>query len=74
MDLLLDFHYTDFWADPYHQWIPEDWKHLDDNGLANKLYEYTRESLIWLSDRGVVPDIIQTGNEFRYVVGPRRHG
>ncbi|MDE5626139.1 MAG: arabinogalactan endo-1,4-beta-galactosidase [Muribaculaceae bacterium] len=46
MDLLLDFHYTDFWADPYHQWTPEDWKYLDDNGLANKLYEYTRESLI----------------------------
>lgn len=66
MDLLLDFHYTDFWADPYHQWTPEDWKHLDDNGLANKLYEYTRESLIWLRDRGVVPDMIQTGNEISF--------
>jgi len=66
LNLLLDFHYTDYWADPYHQWTPESWKHLDDEGLCNKLYDYTKESLIWLRDRGVVPDFIQTGNEISF--------
>lgn len=66
MALLLDFHYTDYWADPYHQWTPEDWKNIPDDQLPAKLYEYTKESLIWLRDRGVVPDMIQTGNEISY--------
>lgn len=66
MALLLDFHYTDYWADPYHQWTPESWKHLDGNGLTQKLYDYTKESLQWLRDRGVVPEFIQTGNEISF--------
>lgn len=72
MNLLLDFHYTDYWADPEHQWTPESWKHLDDNGLCDKLYSYTKESLEWLRDRGVVPQFIQTGNEisFGMLYGP----
>lgn len=66
MNLLLDFHYTDYWADPDHQWTPESWKNLDDAGLCQKLYDYTKESLIWLRDRGVVPEFIQTGNEISF--------
>lgn len=66
MALLLDFHYTDYWADPEHQWTPEDWKNLDENGLSQKLYDYTKESLQRLKNAGVVPEFIQTGNEISF--------
>ena len=63
---LLDFHYSDTWADPGKQWTPDGWKNLNDADLANKVYEYTKDCLQQLKDAGAEPDMIQTGNEISY--------
>lgn len=64
--LMLDFHYSDTWADPVKQWTPKAWEGLSDTELYQKIYDYTRESLLSLKDAGVVPDFIQPGNEISY--------
>lgn len=64
--LLLDFHYSDTWADPGKQWTPKDWQKLNDKELATRIYDYTREVLQKLNDEGATPDMIQTGNEISY--------
>ena len=64
--LLLDFHYSDSWADPSKQWTPKAWLSLDDESLGRKVYDYTKECLETLVDAGAVPDFIQTGNEISY--------
>ncbi len=66
LDLLLDFHYSDTWADPAKQWTPIDWEGLSDAELSDKIYEYTKESLLALKEAGVTPAFIQTGNEISY--------
>ena len=66
LSLMLDFHYSDTWADPAKQWTPDSWKTLNDADLANKLYEYTKDCLQQLKDAGAEPDMIQTGNEISY--------
>jgi arabinogalactan endo-1,4-beta-galactosidase len=63
---MLDFHYSDTWADPAKQWTPDAWKTLDDEALAEKVYEYTKDCLEQLKTAGVEPDLIQTGNEISY--------
>lgn len=65
-DLMLDFHYSDTWADPAKQWTPEAWKDLSDNQLCEKIYSYTRQTLLTLKEAGVTPRFIQTGNEISY--------
>ena len=66
MDLMLDFHYSDTWADPAKQWTPESWRGLTDEQLYQKIYDYTKETLIALKDAGVTPSFIQPGNEISY--------
>ena len=66
MSLLLDFHYSDTWADPSKQWTPDAWKSLNDAQLATKIYEYTKDCLQQLKAAGATPDMIQTGNEISY--------
>ena len=66
MALLLDFHYSDTWADPGKQWTPDAWKGLNDAQLATKVYEYTKDCLQQLKAAGATPDMIQTGNEISY--------
>jgi len=63
MYTLLDFHYSDNWADPGKQAIPEAWKGLDDAELAQALYDYTYEVLNDLHDKGLMPEFVQVGNE-----------
>ena len=63
---MLDFHYSDTWADPVKQWKPDAWKDLTDNQLYTKIYEYTKEVLQQLNEAGATPDFIQTGNEISY--------
>ena len=65
-DLMLDFHYSDTWADPLSQWIPEAWKNLSDSQLKEKIYEYTKETLLTLKENGITPKFIQPGNEISY--------
>ena len=64
--LLLDFHYSDTWADPSNQWTPAAWLSLSASELRTKVYEYTKECLQRLVDEGAAPDFIQTGNEISY--------
>ncbi len=64
--LMLDFHYSDTWADPAKQWTPESWKDLSDEQLYDKIYDYTKETLQTLKEAGIVPSFIQTGNEISY--------
>ncbi len=65
-DLMLDFHYSDTWADPAKQWTPEAWKNLSDEQLYEKIYDYTKETLLVLKESGVTPAFIQPGNEISY--------
>ena len=65
-DLMLDFHYSDTWADPAKQWTPESWKDLTDEQLYQKIYDYTKDCLESLKAAGVTPKFIQPGNEISY--------
>lgn len=65
-DLMLDFHYSDTWADPAKQWIPESWRGLSDEQLYEKIFDYTKETLLSLKEAGVTPSFIQPGNEISY--------
>ena len=64
--LLLDFHYSDTWADPKAQTTPDSWKALSDAELQAKIYEYTKDCLQQMKAAGATPDFIQTGNEISY--------
>ena len=66
MKFMLDFHYSDSWADPVKQFTPAEWAGLDDEALTQKIYEYTRDCLRALKAAGATPDYIQTGNEISY--------
>ena len=66
MKFMLDFHYSDSWADPVKQFTPAEWADLDDEALTQKVYEYTRDCLRELKAAGATPDYIQTGNEISY--------
>lgn len=63
--VLLDFHYSDTWADPHKQQIPKAWEaHIDNTDtLGQLLYEYTYSTLKQLSEEKLTPDIVQVGNE-----------
>jgi arabinogalactan endo-1,4-beta-galactosidase len=63
MDLLLVFHYSDTWADPKAQNIPPRWKALGDDELVDAVYAYTKETLLALHAAGVLPELVQIGNE-----------
>ena len=64
--LMLDFHYSDSWADPSNQWIPKEWASLSDAQLQTRIYDYTKECLQRLVAEGATPDFIQPGNEITY--------
>ena len=66
MLFMLDFHYSDTYADPSKQWTPQDWQSLTAAELKEKIYEYTRDCLLQLKENGAAPDFIQTGNEISY--------
>lgn len=63
---LLDFHYSDSWADPAKQFTPSAWSSLTANELYTKIYDYTKETLQQLVAADATPDFIQTGNEISY--------
>lgn len=66
LSLLLDFHYSDTWADPAKQYTPAAWADLTDDELYATIHDYTRETLLTLRAEGIVPEYIQTGNEISY--------
>lgn len=63
MKLLVDFHYSDFWADPSKQMVPKAWKRLTIEEKKEALYEFTKDSLNKIKDAGVDIGMIQIGNE-----------
>ena len=63
MKLLVNFHYSDFWADPGKQMAPKAWVGMEIEEKTQAVYEYTRNCLIKLRDAGVDVGMVQVGNE-----------
>lgn len=61
--LLLDLHYSDFWADPAKQCIPKAWASLPLDALAEQVYSFTRDTLEMIRAEGLDLPLIQVGNE-----------
>ncbi len=66
MALLVDFHYSDTWADPSRQQIPASWTDHTTQGLCRSLYDYTYDATRSLIEAGARPDYVQIGNEISY--------
>ncbi|MEO5564821.1 MAG: beta-galactosidase GalA [Chitinophagaceae bacterium] len=66
MKLLLDFHYSDTWADPGKQYKPAAWANLSFEELKKALYDYTKKVMQELKDQGTTPDMVQVGNEINH--------
>ena len=64
--LLLDFHYSDTWADPAKQFIPAAWKDLTHEQLVEAVFTYTRDTIVAFREAGVMPDMVQNGNEITH--------
>ena len=63
MRVLLDFHYSDNWADPGKQFPPAAWEDLDPETLGDSIYNYTFNTLKKLDNLGLMPEYVQVGNE-----------
>ena len=63
MQIMLDFHYSDTWADPGKQFTPKRWEHCDAKAMVDSVYTYTRASLWAMKKASVSPEMIQVGNE-----------
>lgn len=63
MGILIDFHLSDFWADPANQIKPKDWENLTYSELKTTLYNYMKTTLNDFASAGIVPDMVQVGNE-----------
>lgn len=63
MDFLLDFHYSDYWADPGTQTPPVAWQSMTNTQLKNAVYNYTKDVVQQLKNQNTLPKIIQIGNE-----------
>ncbi len=59
----LDIHYSDFWTDPLKQIKPKAWENLTGAGLEEEVYNYTYNILGKLKSRGLMPAMVQVGNE-----------
>ena len=60
---LLDYHYSDTWADPGKQFTPAAWKGKSHEELVRAVFEYTRDTIAAFRAAGVLPDMVQVGNE-----------
>ena len=63
MRIMIDFHYSDTWADPAKQAKPAAWANLSFDALQNKVYEHTFDVLTALKKAGITPEWVQVGNE-----------
>lgn len=66
MKLLLDFHYSDYWADPQQQHKPLAWADLDFETLKDSVKLYTSRVLLALQQQGTMPAMVQIGNEINH--------
>jgi arabinogalactan endo-1,4-beta-galactosidase len=79
MSVLLDLHYSHWWADPANQWTPLPWRGTDLETLEAQVRRYTRDVLLTLRAAGVEPAAVQLGNEIGHGLlwdlgGPSRPG
>lgn len=63
LQFLLDFHYSDRWADPANQWKPKAWENLSYEELQRAVCTYTADVLHTLKEHDALPDMVQVGNE-----------
>ncbi|MCK6606033.1 MAG: glycosyl hydrolase 53 family protein [Ignavibacteriaceae bacterium] len=61
--LMLDFHFSDTWADPAHQTIPSAWQNISFSSLTDSVREFSGNTIMRLRSEGIIPDIVQPGNE-----------
>lgn len=74
MKLLLDFHYSDTWADPEKQYKPAAWKGLSFAVLKDSVFNYTKQVIKALKAQGTAPDMVQIGNEINHgMIWPEGH-
>lgn len=63
LNVMIDFHYSDFWADPDQQNKPKDWGTLEQEEIPNAIKEFTITTLTTFKDAGIHVDAVQIGNE-----------
>ena len=63
MEVMVDFHYSDWWADPAKQNIPASWKGHSYEEMKKDLANHTQEVLQFMKDNGITPKWVQVGNE-----------
>jgi arabinogalactan endo-1,4-beta-galactosidase len=74
MKLLLNFHYSDYWADPQQQNKPLAWADLDFETLKDSMKQYTANVLQAFEKQGTLPDMVQVGNEINHgLLWPNGH-
>ncbi|MBF9143212.1 glycosyl hydrolase 53 family protein [Hymenobacter properus] len=74
MKLLLDFHYSDYWADPQQQNKPAAWVGLGFGALKDSVQAYTQRVMQQLKNQGTEPDMVQIGNEINHgMIWPEGH-
>ena len=66
MKVCIDYHYSDFWADPKRQHAPKAWEGMSVEEKSDALYEFTKDSLKQFLDAGLDVGIIQIGNEINF--------
>ena len=66
MKFLLDFHYSDNWADPGKQHKPSAWTNMSFDQMTTAIREYTKNVIQALKDQGTLPDMVQVGNEINH--------
>jgi beta-galactosidase len=66
MKFLLDFHYSDYWADPGKQFKPKAWRGENFTQLKQSVYDYTKMVMQQLKDQNTTPDMVQVGNEINH--------
>ncbi|KAB8137695.1 cellulase family glycosylhydrolase [Gracilibacillus oryzae] len=63
MNILLDIHYSDFWADPGTQTKPKAWQELSYPELKTQVYQYSKNVIERMEQQNILPDMVQIGNE-----------
>ena len=61
--LIVDFHYSDFWADPGKQMVPKSWKNMGLDAKSDEVYKFTKDTLKKINKAGGVVGLVQVGNE-----------
>ena len=61
--LMINFHYSDYWADPEKQFKPKAWENHSLEELINDVYNHTKEVLTALKEKDIYPEWVQVGNE-----------